>query len=68
MDGAVVVAALILNPIARRKRAAQGSEPVQTAEVLTMATGGAEGSNSTEKSDSTPGDSGPTVGRNRAEV
>ena len=45
MDVAVVVAALILNPIARRKRAAQASEPSQMAEAPAILTSGIEGSN-----------------------
>lgn len=51
MDTAIVVAALILNPIARRKRAAEASEPVQMAEAPTASTNGSGGSESPEKSD-----------------
>jgi hypothetical protein len=46
-----VVAALILNPIARRKRAAEASVPVQIAEAPTTPSSGLGGSNSPEKSD-----------------
>ena len=52
MDGAIVVAALILNPIARRKRVAEASVSVQIAEVPTASSGtGFGGSNSPEKVD-----------------
>jgi hypothetical protein len=67
MDGAIVVAALILNPIARRKRAAQASELIQIAEAPTISTGtgGTEGSNPLEKSDLESGDrAAVAVGRN----
>lgn len=52
MDGAIVVAALILNPIARRKRVAEASVSVQIAEAPTASSGtGFGGSNSPEKVD-----------------
>lgn len=51
MDAAIVIAALILNPIARRKRAAQVSHPVPMVEAPTVSTGDTRGSNSPEKSD-----------------
>jgi len=58
MDGAVVIAALILNPIARRKRAARAPELVQVIEapIVRVLTKGAEGSNTPEKSDLELGD------------
>jgi len=46
-----VIAALILNPIARRKRAVEVSEPVQMVEALTASSSGPEGSSSPGKSD-----------------
>jgi len=51
MDTAIVIAALILNPIARRKRAAEASEPVQVAEAPTPSSSGSGNSNSPAKSD-----------------
>lgn len=51
MDGAIVIAALILNPLARRKRAAEVSELVQLEEAPTALSDGSEGSNPLEKSD-----------------
>jgi hypothetical protein len=62
MDGAIVIAALILNPIARRKRAAQASEPVEIVGAPINSTGG---SNSPEESDFESGDRS-TVGKNIA--
>lgn len=51
MDAVIVVAALILNPIARRKRAAEASKPaMQLGEVQTIR-GGFEGSNPPDESD-----------------
>ena len=52
MDGAVVVAALILNPIARRKRA-RAPELVQVIEapIVSVLTNGDGGSSTPEKSD-----------------
>lgn len=67
MDGAIVVAALILNPIARRKRAAQASEPVQVAEAPTIYSSGTRDSNSPGKSDLESG-ARPAVGRDLAGV
>lgn len=51
MDAAIVIAALILNPIARRKRAAQVSDPVPTVEAPIVSAGDTGGSNSPEKFD-----------------
>ncbi|KAF9780299.1 PQ loop repeat-domain-containing protein [Thelephora terrestris] len=53
MDMAIVIAALVLNPMARRKRAARSSELVQVAEVpaVNVLTSGIGGSNPAEKSD-----------------
>ena len=68
MDGAIVIAALILNPIARRKRAAQASEPViQMTEAPTNSNGGTGGSNSPERSDLESGDRS-VVGKKLARV
>lgn len=65
MDTAIVIAALILNPIARRKRAAEAAEPMQVVEVPVISTGGTGGPNSPEKSDLESGNS-PVVDRNLA--
>lgn len=51
MDAAIVVAALILNPIARRKRAAEASVSVQITEAPTTSSIGFGGSNSPERTD-----------------
>jgi hypothetical protein len=67
MDVAVIVAALILNPIARRKRAAQASEPAQMIEATTVLTGDAGGSRSPEKSDPESGGV-PSMGGTPTEV
>jgi len=56
MDTAIVIAALILNPIARRKRVAEAAEPVRVADVPTISTSGNGDSNTTEKSDHESGD------------
>ena len=61
MDGAIVIAALILNPIARRKRASEASKDVQIALVPTASSNGFGGSNSPENADLESG-SGPVVG------
>ena len=63
MDTAIIIAALILNPIARRKRAALASEPVSMAGASPVSTSGTGGSNPPEKSDLGCGDRS-TVGRN----
>lgn len=63
MDTAIVIAALILNPIAKRKRAAQGSEPVNIAEEPTISTSDTGSPSTPEKSDLESGD-GPAVSRN----
>jgi len=60
MDGAIVIAALILNPIARRKRSTEASDGVQIAETLTTSSSGFGGSNSPEKADLESG-GGPVV-------
>jgi len=65
MDTAIVVAALILNPIARRKRAAEISEPVQMAEAPTTSSSGPGDWNSPGGSDLESG-SGPVVDKNLA--
>ena len=64
MDMLVVIAALILNPIARRKRAAQASESAQMVEAPPTSASDTGGSNSTGKSDLESG-VGPAAGRNR---
>lgn len=51
MDSAIVIAAIILNPIARRKRAAQTAQSVQVIDTPTASTSGTGGSNFPEKSD-----------------
>lgn len=51
MDTAIVIAALILNPIAKRKRASETSEAVQMAEAPTILSNGSGSSSSPEKSD-----------------
>ena len=56
MDGAIVIAALVLNPIARRKRAAGTAEPAQAVEIPTASTSGSGDSNPPEKSDLESGD------------
>lgn len=55
MDTAIVIAALILNPIARRKRAARTPE-VAEVQIVTVLTNGAGGSNSPERFDLELGD------------
>lgn len=67
MDGAVVIAALILNPIARRRRAAQASEPVRMAEASAVSASDVRGSTPPEKSDPKTG-GGQVVGVGLAEV
>ena len=69
MSSVIVIAALVLNPIARRKRTARTSELVQVAEaptfnVLTSDTGG---SDSRDKSDLELGEK-QVVGGNLAQV
>jgi len=64
MDGAIVIAALILNPIARRKRAAEVAEPVR---VATSSTSDPGGSSSAEKSDLESGGS-PVADENPAQT
>lgn len=69
MDGGIVVAAFILNPIARRKRAVQASEPAaQMVEGPTISTSGSGGSNSPEKSDPESGNRPAMGGINLAGV
>jgi hypothetical protein len=52
LDGVIVVAALILNPTASRKRAAEASKPAaQMGEAQTTPSGGSEGLNPPGKSD-----------------
>ena len=65
MDGAIVIAALILNPIAKRKRAAEDSVSVQITEVPTISSSGFGGSNSPERADLESG-GGPAVDKNLA--
>jgi len=66
MDGAIVIAALILNPIAKRKRVAEASVSVQTAEAPTAPSGtGFGGSNSPENVDLESG-RGPVVDKTPA--
>jgi len=65
MDAAIVVAALILNPIARRKRAAEASVSVQIVETPTTPSSGFGGSNSPKKTDLELG-GGPVVDKNLA--
>ena len=60
-DLVVVIAALVLNPIARRKRAAQASKPVPMVKAPIILISGAEGSNSPKKSDLVSSDR-PAVG------
>lgn len=50
MDAAIVIAALILNPIAKRKRAALVAEPAQVVTASSL-TSGPGGSSSPEMSD-----------------
>lgn len=65
MDSAIVVAALILNPIARRKRAAGAGEAVQVVEGPIASASGPRDSSSPEKLDLELGDS-PVANNNRA--
>ena len=51
-----MIAALILNPIAKRKRAAGTAEPVQVTEAPTASISGSGDLNSPEKSDLESGD------------
>ena len=64
MDGVIVIAALILNPIAKRKRAALIAEPAQVV-TAGSSTGSPGTSNSPEKSDLESGGS-PVSGTNPA--
>ena len=57
-----MIAALVLNPIARRKRAALVAEPAQVV-TANSSTSGPGGSNSPEKSDLESGGS-PVAGNN----
>ena len=61
MDAIIVIAALILNPIARRKRAMGSVQSVQVAEASTAAISGSGDSISPEKSDLESGDQPPVV-------
>ena len=65
MDAAIVAAALILNPIARRKRASEASVSVQTAETPTTSSAGFGGFNSPERADLESG-GGPAEDENLA--
>ena len=65
MDTAVVIAALILNPIARRKRTTETFGPLEVAEGPTILSSGSGGPNSPEKSDFESG-GGPVVNENLA--
>ena len=56
MDAIIVIAALILNPIARRKRAMGSVQSVQVAEASAAAISGSRDSISPEKSDLESGD------------
>ena len=67
MDGAVVIAALILNPTARRKRVAQASEPAPMPEATVVSASDVRGSNPPEKSDPKTG-GGQVAGVGLAEV
>lgn len=65
MDGAIVIAALILNPIARRKRAAEAVEPAQEVAAAGSSTAGLGGSSTPEKTDLESG-GGPVADRSLA--
>jgi len=66
MDTAIVIAALILNPIARRKRTAESFGPLEeVADAPTTLSSGSGGPNSPEKSDFESG-GGPVVDKNLA--
>lgn len=62
----IVVAALILNPIARRKRAAQTPGHAQKAEMPMAPTNGTEGSDLSEKPDLELGDKSVVNGGGRS--
>ena len=64
MDGAIVIAALILNPIARRKRAALVAEPTLVV-TAGSSTSGPGSSNLPEKSELESGGS-PVAGNSQA--
>ena len=66
MDTAIVIAALVLNPIARRKRTAETFGPLEeVAEAPTTLSSSSGGPNSPEKSDFESG-GGPAADKNMA--
>lgn len=63
MDAVVLIAALILNPIAKRKRAAQTPESMPVTKAPEISGSGAEGLNPAEKFD-LESDGSPATDRN----